>query len=72
MAAPTDAQVKSQHGGSETDQLAGIVAQLNNLIDRFRAVCTKLDADAGVTDVNYFSLNCDAAVATAPRKISEI
>jgi hypothetical protein len=30
---------------------------LNDLITKFNAVLVKLDADAGVTDTNYSSLN---------------
>lgn len=43
--------------------------QINNIIATLRIITAKLDLDAGVTDVNYFALSCDAAIATAPAKI---
>lgn len=34
-----------------------LIASFNDLLDKYNAVLVKLDADAGVTDVNYESLH---------------
>ena len=38
------------------DVVADLIAANNSLATKFNAVLAKLDADAGVTDVNYTSL----------------
>lgn len=65
MAAPTDID---STGSSEVAK-DEVRQQLNNVISALRIITAKLDLDAGVTDVNYFALSMDAAVATAPRKV---
>lgn len=71
MSAPAD---KQAHGGDVAPDgvLSQMQAQINNLVAAMRIVTTKLDADAGVTDTNYFALSCDSAVSTAPAKITSI
>lgn len=49
-----------------------IRVQLNNLIAAVRGITTKMDADAGITDVNYTALwldNTGTLGANAPTKI---
>lgn len=66
MAAPVDVAKDLANGVLRDDNIR---VQLNNLIAAVRGIAAKLDLDAGVTDVNYFSLWLDAAIATAPVKI---
>jgi hypothetical protein len=67
MAAPADITPT----GSKAPVRDDARQQLNNAIAALRAICTKLDADAGVTDTNYFSLIVDSAatLATPPAKV---
>lgn len=65
MAAPVDVNI-DPGGYSANDQVR---VQLNQVIAALRVLCAKLDLDAGVTDVNYFLLVCDAAAATSPAKV---
>lgn len=63
MAAPAAKAIKiAALPENEIEQLR---TQLNNLLASFRIAMTKLDNDAGVTDVNYFTLTCDAALGAA-------
>ena len=66
MAAPADKVPDVTLPLASTDDIR---TQLNNVITAVRGIAAKLDADAGVTDVNYFALWCDAAIATAPIKV---
>lgn len=66
MAAPADAAPNVTVGAVSTDDIR---QQVNNIIAALRIITAKLDLDAGVTDVNYFALSMDAAIATAPVKI---
>lgn len=66
MAAPADISPDTTTQLATTDDIR---TQLNNVISALRIITAKMDADAGITDVNYFALSCDAAVATAPKKI---
>lgn len=68
MAAPADAPVRGT--ALAYSDVAELVTQHNNLVTAVRGLATKLDADATVTDVNYFSLWMDSAIATAPKKLS--
>jgi predicted DNA-binding ribbon-helix-helix protein len=45
--------------------------QVNNLTASLRVLCTKLDADAGVTDTTYGSLITDSTIATAPAIVNQ-
>jgi hypothetical protein len=66
MAAPADVSPDLTIPLASADTMR---QQINNIIAALRIITAKLDLDAGVTDVNYFALSCDAAVATAPVKI---
>jgi hypothetical protein len=68
MAAPVDAPVRGT--AMPYSDVAELVTQHNNLVTALRGIATKLDADATVTDVNYFALWLDAAIATAPKKLT--
>lgn len=55
-----------------------LVIEFNKLVDdmetlraKYAAVLTKLDADAGVTDVNYSSLHTVAAATLTAAKIGK-
>ncbi|MDP9202811.1 MAG: hypothetical protein M3P26_12870 [Gemmatimonadota bacterium] len=68
MAAPTDKPIKlSCLPENELEQLR---VQVNNLTVALRGIAAKLDLDATVTDVNYFSLWMDSAISTAPVKLT--
>lgn len=67
MAIPADASPNLTIAEISTDDIR---VQLNNLIGAVRGITAKLDADAGVTDVNYTALWMDAAGnVNAPVKI---
>lgn len=66
MVAPVDKVPDLTVPVTGTDDLR---VQLNNAIAAIRIIAAKLDLDAGVTDVNYFALSCDAAIVTAPIKV---
>ena len=69
MAAPSDSPIKIS--GLPENEIEKLRTQLNNTIASFRILAAKLDADAGVTDTNYFALTCDSALgAAAPTKLS--
>lgn len=70
MAAPAD--VQRRNTTPQGSDLAEMKLQLNNLITKFRALCTKLDSDAGVTDVNYFGTLADSGAADPPTKITSV
>lgn len=69
MAAPADISPDTTSQLATTDDIR---VQLNNVIASLRLLTAKLDADAGVTDVNYSALIIDAAIATAPKKIKAV
>jgi hypothetical protein len=71
MAAPADKSVRAQDraDASIAGELATLRAEFNKLVTNVRILCTKLDADAGVTDTNYFALVMDSA-ATGPSKVN--
>lgn len=67
MAAPADKPVlRTGIEGSEQETLR---LEFNKLVTNLRTLCTKLDADVGVTDTNYFALIADSA-ASGPAKIT--
>jgi len=66
MAAPADKVPDVTVPITSTDDIR---QQMNNVITALRGIAAKLDLDAGVTDVNYFSLWLDAAISTAPVKV---
>lgn len=69
MAAPADVSARSvARPGEEIEQLR---TQLNALITAVRTLATKLDADATVTDTNYFLLTMDSA-AGGPSKVNNL
>ena len=68
MAPPAD--VKARPNGLAGSSDAVTREELNNVVDSLRLLTAKLDADAGVTDANYAALITDAAIATAPSKIT--
>lgn len=73
MAAPANKKCKAHHNKVDDNLVEQMRTQLNNVITSFRILATKLDNDAGVTDVNYFTLTSDAALgATAPTAIDEL
>lgn len=73
MAAPANKKCKAHHNKTEDNLVEQLRTQVNNLITSLRILATKLDNDAGVTDVNYFTLTCDAALlAAAPTVIDEL
>jgi hypothetical protein len=43
--------------------------QVNNLIDAFRVLVSKLDSDGGVSATDYASTTIDSALTYAPVKI---
>lgn len=49
------AAVKARQGARSGSVTAELQKQYNALATKFEALCTKLDNDAGVTDVNYNS-----------------
>jgi hypothetical protein len=65
MAAPTDI-VQTGNAPARDD----VRIQLNNVIAALRIITAKLDADAGVTDTNYFALSMDSTIATGPAKVN--
>jgi hypothetical protein len=69
MAVPADQPVRAlDRPGGQTDSLR---LEVNKLITQFRALCTKLDADAGVTDTNYSALLA-AADAASPARVTTV
>lgn len=72
MANPSDIKVR---GDARSDDALGEIAALrrefNKLVTNLRVLTAKLDADAGVTDVNYATLVTDSA-ASGPAKITTI
>lgn len=72
MAAPSNVTVPAHKIGHEqaVDLLYQLATNLNHVVGAIRAVCTKLDADAGVTDANYFSTIVDAAGSDPAKKIT--
>lgn len=77
MAAPANKKCRAMQPargqGADQGELAEVRQQLNNLIASMRILATKLDNDAGVTDVNYFTLTMDNAVgAAAPAVVDTI
>lgn len=64
MAAPADV-VQTANAPARDD----VRIQLNNVIAALRIITAKMDADAGITDTNYFALSMDSAIATAPQKV---
>ncbi len=68
MAPPADKATRPNGltDSSDADQRA----QLNNVVTSLRLLTAKLDADAGVTDANYAALITEAAIATAPKKLT--
>jgi hypothetical protein len=76
VAAPANKKVRAtainRGAGQDNSELAEVRNQLNNLIASFRILATKLDADAGVTDVNYFTLTSDSALGTAAPTVVDI
>jgi hypothetical protein len=77
MAAPANKKVRTtaidRGAGQDRAELAEVRAQLNNTIASLRILAAKLDLDAGVTDVNYFTLTCDSALGnSAPTQIDSI
>lgn len=77
MAAPSNKKVKGtavdRGGTNDRAELAEVRNQLNNVIASLRILATKMDADAGITDTNYFALTCDTALgATAPTQIDAL
>lgn len=69
MAAPSNAVASLRMVSMDTsdDLMYEVVTQLNLAIGAIRAIATKLDADGGVTDTNYFSTTVDAS-GTYPAK----
>ncbi len=72
MAAPSNAVTALRRIGmdDDVDTVATIVTNLNHVIGAVRAIATKLDADGGVTDTNYFSTIVDAAGSDPAAKIT--
>lgn len=68
MAAPANSSVRST--GLPYSDVNELITQHNNLVASLRGIATKLDADATVTDVNYFLLWCDSANALSPKQIT--
>lgn len=66
MAAPANKKCRAFHHKTEENLVEQLRTQVNNLTAALRIVTAKLDLDATVTDVNYFALSMDAAIATAP------
>lgn len=69
MAAPSALTGRNTARGD--DETALMLAEFNKLVTNLRVLCTKLDADAGVTDTNYFGLVCDTT-STGPALINVI
>lgn len=76
MAAPANKKVRAtaidRGAGTDRAELAEVRAQLNNVIASFRILATKLDNDAGVTDVNYFTLTADNALGNAAPTVVDV
>lgn len=60
----TGLDVKDRDGGSTAIHLRDVADDLAELRTQFVALLVKLDADAGVTDVNYASTLTPAALLT--------
>jgi hypothetical protein len=69
MAAPADVSVRSLDRAEPKGELEALRQEFNKLVTNFRVLATKLDADVGVTDTNYFALTADSA-ASGPSKIN--
>lgn len=72
MAAPSNVTVPAHKIGQDksVDLLYQIVTSLNYCVGAVRAIATKLDADGGVTDTNYFSTTVDAAGSNPAKQIT--
>lgn len=73
MAAPSNVTVPAHKIGQDqnVDLLYQIVTQLNLLTGAVRAICTKIDADAGTgMDTNYFATVVDAAGSHPAKQIT--
>jgi len=70
MANPDDIKVTALGTGAirAEDVLQNLVTEHNKLVTNLRVLTAKLDADAGVTDVNYATLVTDSA-ASGPAKL---
>lgn len=64
MAAPADKNARPLGLAGSTAEVTRV--EFNTLVTQFRALCAKLDADAGVTDTNYVATISDAG----PSKIN--
>jgi hypothetical protein len=82
MAVPADTKIRLNDREGMGGELTTLRAEYNKLITQFRALCAKCDvltaklnADAGVTDVNYatdFAATLANADAASPAKIVTI
>lgn len=68
MALPAD--IPARNTGMPYSGPVTILTEWNKLIVQLRVLCTKLDNDAGVTDVNYNALVMGADAAS-PAKITQ-
>jgi hypothetical protein len=68
MAVPADKTVRGM-GRSDVTQERVLLDEYNKMVTQFRALCAKLDLDAGVTSTDYAATlaNADAA---SPAKIT--
>lgn len=73
MAAPSNAvaSLRMVSMDQSEDLMYEVVTQLNLAIGAIRAICTKIDADAGTgMDTNYFATVVDAAGSHPAKQIT--
>jgi hypothetical protein len=61
MAAPSDVTVRSESRAEPLGELEALRLEFNKLVTEFRALCTALDADAGVSGTSFFTNHADSA-----------
>ena len=71
MANPSDITVRGESASIIGAEVYNLRTEFNKMVTNMRVLTAKLDADAGVTDVNYGALVTDSA-ANGPAKVTAV